>query len=135
MKKTAISLGALMLLGWMNTPGATGETSRGRIAAPDTIVVKMVDHGGGQWRFEPARVEAHTGDVIHFIQTDVVPHNVQFKKAPSGAKLGVAMMGPFLLRKGDTYDLPIDRRFVTGTYGFVCTPHELMGMKGTLIVS
>ncbi len=135
MKKIAISLGALLLLGWTNAPGATGEAAPGRAAAPDTIMVKMVDHGGGQWRFEPARVEAHPGDVIHFVQTDVVPHNVQFKKVPAGAKLGAAMMGPFLLRKGDTYDLAIDQRFVAGTYGFVCTPHEVMGMKGTLIVS
>jgi len=98
------------------------------------IEVQLVDKGGGKWAFEPSELRAQQGDTIRFVQDDIVPHNVQFKSVPSGANLGAAMMGPFLLKKGDTYDLAIDGRFVPGTYGFVCTPHETMGMKGTLEV-
>ena len=43
-------------------------------------------------------------------------------------------MGPFLLQKGATYDLAIDGRVAPGEYAFVCTPHEMMGMKATLTV-
>lgn len=104
-------------------------------AATQVVVVNMVDKGGGKWAFEPSAIQAQPGDTVRFVQADVVPHNVQFKSVPKGASLGAAMMGPFLVKKGDTYDLVIDARFVTGTYHFVCTPHEMMGMKGTLEVS
>lgn len=124
---------AILFLGL--TPPLRASTAP---AAPprDTHVVEVhtVDEGGGQWRFEPSDIEAQPGDTVRFIQDDIVPHNVQFKSVPKGAKLDAAMMGPFLLKKGDTYDLVIDSRFVAGTYHFVCTPHEAMGMKGTLEV-
>lgn len=99
---------------------------------PHVVEVRMVDNGGGQWRFEPAKVHAEPGDTVRFIQTDIAPHNVQFKDTPAGANLGAAVMGPFLMKKGESYALIIDSRFVPGTYHFVCTPHEMMGMKGTL---
>lgn len=98
------------------------------------IEVQMKDVGGGQWRFEPSAILVHPGDTVRFVQADIVPHNVQFKGQPKGAKLGKAQMGPFLLTKGETYDLIIDDRFVPGVYQFVCTPHEMLGMKGTLEV-
>ena len=31
-------------------------------------------------------------------------------------------------------DVVIDARFSTGTHEYVCTPHEMMGMKGTITV-
>jgi len=102
---------------------------------PPVVEVHLVDKGGGQWRFEPAAIQAHPGDVIRFIQDDVVPHNVEFKATPAGAQLGSAKMGPFLLSKGDTYELNIDGRFVAGEYSFACTPHEVMGMKATLVIA
>lgn len=101
---------------------------------PQVINVEMVDEGGGQWRFEPASIEARPGDIVRFTQTDVVPHNVQFKGSSTDADLGGVAMGPFLTHKGETYDVVIDGRFVPGTYHFVCTPHEMLGMKGTLVV-
>ncbi|HZD03363.1 MAG TPA: plastocyanin/azurin family copper-binding protein [Longimicrobiales bacterium] len=101
---------------------------------PQVINVRMVDEGGGQWRFEPASVDARPGDIVRFTQGDVVPHNVQFKSGPQDADLGDAAMGPFLTHKGETYDVVINQRFPPGTYHFVCTPHEMLGMKGTLTV-
>ena len=52
----------------------------------------------------------------------------------SGTDLGAARMGPFLLAKGQTYEVMIDARFSVGTHDYVCTPHEMMGMKGTITV-
>ena len=115
-------------------PQQPGNGNPGAPPAPRVLEVHLVDKGGGQWRFEPAAIQAAPGDMVRFIQDDIVPHNVEFKKAPSGAKLGAAKMGPFLLQKGATYDLAIDGRFAPGEYAFVCTPHEMMGMKATLTV-
>lgn len=112
-------------------PGLSARIATGN---GHVIEVRTVDKGGGKWAFEPSAIKAHIGDTVRFVQSDIVPHNVQFKSTPRGAKLGVAVMGPFLLVKGDTYDLVIDDRFVPGTYAFVCTPHEMMGMKGSLEV-
>lgn len=116
-------------------PQQPGGGNSGDPPAPQVIEVHLVDKGGGQWRFEPAAIEAAPGDMIRFIQDDIVPHNVEFKQVPSGAKLGAAKMGPFLLEQGATYDLAIDGRFPPGEYAFVCTPHEMMGMKATLTVA
>ena len=99
------------------------------------VVVKMVDRGGSTpYAFEPANVSVQPGDTLRFLETAGVMHNVRFKSHPSGAHLGAAGTGPYLTKKGQTYDLVIDGRFSTGTYNFVCDPHESVGMHGTLIV-
>ena len=102
--------------------------------AENVVEVRMIDAGGGQWRFEPAGIDVHPGDLVRFIQDDVAPHNVEFKDVPSGTQLGPAMMGPFLLRKGETYDVAIDDRFALGEHKYVCTPHAPLGMVGTINV-
>lgn len=102
--------------------------------APTVVEVRMIDAGGGQWRFEPSSVEAHTGDIVRFIQDDIAPHNVQFQDVPAGTQLGAAIMGPFLLQKGETYDIAIDDRFTPGAHTYVCTPHEPLGMVGQITV-
>ena len=104
-------------------------------AGPQTVIVKMVDKSTGQWRFEPEDITVKPGDTVRFVLEDAVPHNVEFKKVPKGTKLGDARMGPFLLTKGQTYDVVIDSRFAEGTHEYICTPHEPMGMKGTIKVA
>lgn len=127
-----IALLATLLLAAWTSPESYAPSAT---AAPGHVIeVRLTDKGGGQWRFEPADIQAAPGDTVRFIQVDIVPHNVEFKKTPPGAKLGAAKMGPFLLTKGATYDLVIDARFPAGPYAFSCTPHEVMGMKGTLVV-
>lgn len=128
-----IRLAALTILALL--PQQAGSVGSERPADTTVIEVRMVDKGAGQWRFEPAVIKAAPGDLIRFVQDDVVPHNVEFKAAPPDANLGATKMGPFLLQKGATYDLAIDGRFVNGDYTFVCTPHEMMGMKATLTVT
>lgn len=103
-------------------------------AESDVISVKMVDRGGAQWRFEPAHVSVEPGDTVRFVQEDVVPHNVEFTKMPRGSELGDSKLGPFLMTKGETYDVVIDHRFAAGRYDYICTPHEAMGMTGAITV-
>jgi plastocyanin len=125
-----LALPVLTLLGAAQPHSGRGLQGYG----PRVLEVLMVDKGGGQWRFEPAQIAVQHGDVVRFVQADVVPHNVQLKETPDGTDLGSAHMGSFLLQKGDVYDVTIDDRFAPGVHQFVCTPHEAMGMVGRLDV-
>lgn len=94
-----------------------------------TYGVSMVD-----FSFQPTQLTVRQGDVIRFEQVGDMPHNVEFKKTPSGVDLGDTRMGPFLVAKGTVYEIRIDDRFEPGVYTFICTPHEQMGMKGMITV-
>ena len=99
------------------------------------IVVKLVTKAGSApYGFEPANITAQNGDTLRFVEDAGVMHNVHFKSHPSGAKLGAAAVGPYLTAKGQTYDVAIDARFTNGKYEFVCDPHDMLGMHGTLTV-
>lgn len=105
-------------------------------AKPHTIVVKLVSKGGNiPFAFEPSTVVAQRGDTVRFLEDAGVTHNVHFKDHPRDSKLGSITTGPYLTTKGQTYDVIVDKRFTDGTYTFVCDPHELLGMHGTLVVS
>lgn len=104
-------------------------------AAPKAILVKAMDVSATEFKWSPADITVNPGDTIRFEQTTATPHNVEFKETPAGADLGASKMGPFLVAAGDHYDLVIDGRFKPGAYKYVCTPHELMGMKGTITVA
>ncbi len=101
---------------------------------PQVVTVRMVDKSATQYVFEPADITVAPGTVVRFELTGFIPHNVEFKEVPAGTDLGDARLGPFLLTKGATYEITIDERFVAGTHEYVCTPHEMMGMKGTITV-
>jgi plastocyanin len=105
-------------------------------AVPHTIVVKLVDRGGTMpYAFDPPVVNAELGDTIRFTEAANVMHNVKFIKEPPGAKLGMAAVSPWLLKLGDTYTLVLDKRFVVGLYNYICEPHQMIGMKGTMIIA
>lgn len=103
--------------------------------APKVVVVKAADVSATEFKWVPADITANPGDTVRFEQTTTTPHNVEFKETPAGVDLGSAKMGPFLVAASDHYDLVIDTRFKPGAYTFVCTPHESMGMKGSLTVT
>jgi plastocyanin len=114
------------------------------VAAPSApLVVRMMGDAQG-YRFEPASITAHVGDVITFVNVSGGPHNVSFwpDSIPSGtaAQLG-RNMGPtanplssaLLVQPNVEYrvslaDLP------PGTYKFYCMPHLALGMKGQIVV-
>lgn len=100
----------------------------------DVVVVKMVDKSATEFAFEPATVTVSPGQTIRFVQEGVQPHNVEFRDPPPEASLDDVLMGPFLVQRGQTYEVIVDDRFIEGSYPYVCTPHEAMGMKGTIVV-
>lgn len=110
------------------------QAARAQQGARDTVVVKLVDKSASSFAFEPSHLTVHPGEVVRFVQTAAIPHNVAFTKVPGKAKLGARKSGPFLTRPGQTYDLAIDSGFVPGHYDFVCLPHMALGMTGTLDV-
>ncbi|MEX0892163.1 MAG: plastocyanin/azurin family copper-binding protein [Gemmatimonadota bacterium] len=112
----------------------TGEASAQSGEKPRVIEVKMVDKSPTSFAFEPANVTVRPGDVLRFRQIGAMPHNVEFREPPEGADLDSIQVGPFLVTRGQVYELKIDERFVAGQYPFVCTPHEQMGMTGLLKV-
>lgn len=124
----AVSLAALLVL----SASASCQTAS---SGPHMIVVRLVETGKAMpYAFEPAMSVAQRGDTLRFMEAAGVMHNVHFTKEAPGSKLGRAETGPYLMAKGQTYDLVIDGRFAEGTYDFVCQPHEMIGMKGTLVV-
>ncbi|HSB53073.1 MAG TPA: plastocyanin/azurin family copper-binding protein [Gemmatimonadales bacterium] len=109
-------------------------TPRPRPAAK-VVAVKMVDVSATAFKFDPAAITAAPGDTVRFTQTSKTPHNVELKAVPAGVDAGASKMGPFLATEGATYDLVLDAKFAPGTYQFACTPHEMLGMRGTLTVA
>lgn len=133
MLRKATSLALVLLAGTAFT-GTPAEDAPPPGEA-DVVVVKMIEKSATSYAFEPASLQVEPGTLVRFVQEGAVPHNVEFKESPQGAELGEARMGPFLLQKGDTYEITIDGRFAAGDYRFVCTPHAAMGMVGELTVS
>lgn len=104
------------------------------VAAPDaqsqTVhVVKMVDVSATEFKFEPAELTVKPGDVVRWEQTQATPHNVDFRDGPLAGTVS-----EFLLSPGQTWEITIEGTFGGQTLSYVCTPHEFMGMKGTIIV-
>lgn len=124
----ALGVGALATIA-AGHAGLAGEPA-GRV-----VVVKTMDEGG-TFRFEPASVTVRRGDTVRFVQGGGTPHNVEFVRntAPDGVDLGNRWVGAFLTGAGDAYDVPVDGRFADGRYGFICSPHAPLGMKGELVV-
>jgi len=114
---------------------AAPVTSAQQHAAPTSkiVVVRMVDKSPTEFAFEPALVTVNPGDVVKFEQTGNTPHNVDFRSGPDGGNLK-GTVSDYLVQAGQTYEVKIDERFGIGVHEFVCTPHELMGMKGTIKV-
>lgn len=122
----AVLLFAIVLAGC--APGQASERT--------VVEVRMMDDGG-HLRFEPANIEAKRGDMIRFVQSGTMPHNVEFVRngAPEGVELSELWSSDYLQADGDVYEVEIDDRFLDGEYAFVCAPHVTLDMIGTLRVS
>ena len=99
----------------------------------NVVVVKMIDKSATEFAFEPAAITVNPGDVVRFEQTVATPHNVDFRGGPEGKNLK-GTVSDYLLQPGQTWEITIDERFGMGVHEYVCTPHEMMGMKGTITV-
>ena len=116
-----------------STPdAATREETKA--AAPTgsgkTILVEAYSDEKGNY-FKPNKIEAHKGDVVHFVLKSGV-HNVHFLPDSNPGKAGLPPASDMLQLPDQAYDVPVT--FDKGHYYFQCDPHALLGMKGELEV-
>lgn len=139
-----VQLAAIIIL----LPAALPSEARGQEREGDggqVVRIEMVD-----FAFEPAEVKVQRGDTLRFVQMTNTPHNVEFRDVPAGGVFAEPgqyssngtggsspapqRMGPFLLTRGEVYEVVIDEHFVEGVFPYVCTPHVPMGMVGRIVV-
>jgi plastocyanin len=113
-------------------------------ATGPTHTVKMIGDATG-YRFDPKDITIKSGDAIDFVVTGTIgPHNVSFDPATipaeSKAQLEANMkdaiselQGPLLMNPPEHYVLSF-AGIKPGKYPFHCTPHQAMGMQGTITV-
>jgi plastocyanin len=111
--------------------------------AATTITVKLIGDANG-YRFDPARIVAHVGDVVVFQSQMGGPHNVTFwqDSIPAGAASQLQanmsgttrpLTGSLIINTGDSYTVPL-AKLTPGTYKFYCLPHLALGMRGEIVV-
>ena len=116
-----------------------GAATRGK----KTIVVRMLGDGSG-YRFQPANVIAHVGDIVRFVNVSGGPHNVAFweDKIPAGAaatlqtnmaKTDGALSGAMVSDPNETYTVSL-AGLRPGTYRYYCAPHLAVNMVGRITV-
>jgi plastocyanin len=134
-KRLTIPAFLLVLAACGKSDTAAGTPADGAAAPPApatgaTIVVNLITDEKGS-RFEPASVQASSGDVLRFTLVSGV-HNASWPvdKNPAGVTLPSA--GDMLQLPGQTYDLTVN--LPAGTYHFQCDPHVALGMSGELVV-
>jgi plastocyanin len=124
------------------SPTATGDS-----AAPitgQTVEVKMLQDAQGNYHFDPSDITIKSGDGVKFIMVSGGPHNVAFDPAqiPPDAKNQLSanmqqqvseLSSPMMMNPNETYTISFGK-MPPGKYGFHCTPHLAMGMKGTITV-
>ena len=131
---TATQMVGLTLVGVLVTVPAAAQGGFAGDTEGQTIEVRMVDRGPSEFVFEPAEITVRPGDRVVWVQTGVMPHNVEFTAAPESSDVPGLPRSPFLTTRDQRYELVIDDRFGTGQYEYICTPHVTMGMSGTIKV-
>ncbi|HEU4565597.1 MAG TPA: plastocyanin/azurin family copper-binding protein [Gemmatimonadaceae bacterium] len=129
--------------------GAPAAGGAAQAATGTTHKVNMVIEGTA-YKFVPADITVKQGDAIEFINVSGGPHNVCFKPedvpddvenqldanmpatAGSMPKMG-KMCGPLVSQPNETYTISF-AGIKAGKYPMHCTPHEALGMKGTITV-
>jgi plastocyanin len=97
--------------------------------------VKMVTtQGGASGEFQPKTLTVKKGDVIRWTMADgSAVHNVSFMAAqgnPGG--FTPPADSPMYTQAGQSYEVKVD--WAPGTYNYVCVPHSMMGMTGSITV-
>jgi plastocyanin len=121
------------------TPAAPAAPAAGAPVPPDAggqvHEVRMVTtQGGAAGQFEPATITVKKGDVIRWTMADnMAAHNVSFSQAQGNpAGFTPPADSPIYSQQGQTYEAKVD--WAPGTYNYVCIPHSMMGMKGSVTV-
>jgi plastocyanin len=127
------------------TSAGTGATATATAmpATGKTVEVKMI-MDGNSYRFEPATINAATGDAIRFTTESGAPHNFGFDPAnipddveaqlranmPPGS---TDLESPYQNAPGEAHTLSLGG-IKAGTYEVHCTPHLALGMKANIVV-
>ncbi|HYR08124.1 MAG TPA: plastocyanin/azurin family copper-binding protein [Longimicrobium sp.] len=121
------------------TPAAPAAPAAGAPVTPDAggqvHEVKMVTtQGGASGEFQPKTLTVKKGDVIRWTMADgSAVHNVSFMSAqgnPGG--FTPPADSPMYTQAGQSYEVKVD--WAPGTYNYVCVPHAMMGMTGSVTV-
>ena len=121
----------------------TVSAERTTTRAKTTIVVRMLGDASG-YRFQPASVSAHVGDVVRFVNVSGGPHNVSFweDSIPAGAaatlqrnmqKTMGTLSGVLLSEPNETYTVSL-AGLRPGTYRYYCVPHLAVKMAGRIMI-
>lgn len=107
------------------TPDAGGQVHEVRM---------VTTQGGASGQFEPAQITVKKGDVIRWTMADgQAVHNVSFSQGQNNpAGFTPPADSPMYTQQGQTYELKVD--WNAGTYNYVCVPHAMMGMTGSVTV-
>ena len=130
------------------TPAAGAPAAGGVAAMPATGAtheVKMYGDTQHGYKFDPSTITVKQGDAVKFTVVNGQPHNITFDPAAitdaaTKAQLNANMTGeiselssPMLLNVGDTYTISF-AGIKPGSYAIHCTPHQALGMNGTIVV-
>ncbi len=114
---------------------ATGTESGGSEAAEggENHVVEMND----QLKFDPETITVRVGDSVTWITTGAVPHTSTCDPSKTSNPDNVSL--PDGAEPWDSGNVAQDEEFthtfeVAGEYKYICVPHELAGMIGTVVV-
>lgn len=116
------------------SPSASPQASPASVAAAHVAFTTNL-------RFDPERLTIPPGTAVTWTNTSPMPHTVtgdpdqnpvaashlEYITLPRGAK----PWGSALLQPGDSYSHVFD---APGEYLYICIPHVLSGMRGTIVV-
>ncbi len=131
----AIVCAAVALYASQASGQGRGRSTAKRAAATTTpTIVKMV---GDQLTFDPPKLEIRRGQTVEWQNQSNQLHNVVDDAAKATNKADVSLPAtakPFesgFLKPGQNFSQRFTAR---GTYHYVCTLHEIQGMKGEIVV-
>lgn len=119
---TGLSIAAMVLaIAAASSPAFGGSGAEEGASATKNVSVSVRDD-----RFSPRSRSAARGDKVIWRWRGSNPHNVRFRSVPSGASKGGS---------GTKSSGRFSRTFrKSGTYRYVCTIHEDIGMRGSVSV-
>ncbi|MFC6731082.1 halocyanin domain-containing protein [Haladaptatus sp. GCM10025893] len=133
-----LAIGSTLGTGLLARPASAAEDDLATFFANTDNVTELVDRrgepsveiivgsagNGGSFGFEPAAVRVDPGTTVVWTWSgEGGMHNVVAKNG--------AFKSEFYTKPGETYEFtPV----TTGEHRYVCAPHEMMGMRGVLVV-
>jgi len=102
------------------------------LAMAKNYTIKEVSAPGTKkpYYFEPSQLTIQPGDTVTFVNIQNEMHNVMFDSVPKAVK-ETMIVSPDQEKAGSKWSYTFT---VPGTYHYHCHPHEVLGMKGTIIV-